>query len=52
MYKQSGKNVVIIDEYDKPPLLDTMTNSLLHKAMRDKRKGFYGMFKPSERFDA
>jgi len=50
MYKQSGKKVVvIIDEYDKP-LLDTMTNGLLHKAMRDKLKGFYGILKPSDKY--
>ena len=39
--------VVIIDEYDKP-LLDTMTESPLHKDMRNELKGFYGILKSSD----
>jgi len=50
MHKQTGKRVVvIIDEYDKP-LLDTMTNASLHKEIRDKLKGFYGILKPSDKY--
>jgi len=50
MCKQGGKKVVvIIDEYDKP-LLDTMTDGPLHKAMRDKLKGFYGILKPADKY--
>ena len=50
MYEQAKKQVaVIIDEYDKP-LLDTMTDTPLHKTIRDKLKGFYGILKPSDRY--
>ena len=43
------KVVVIVDEYDKP-LLDTMTDSSLHKIIRDELKGFYGTLKPSDKY--
>jgi len=50
MHDKAGKKaVVIIDEYDKP-LLDTMTDGPLHKTIRDKLKGFYGILKPSDRY--
>ena len=50
MHEQAGERVVvIIDEYDKP-LLDTMTDSPLHKTIRDELKGFYGILKPSDRY--
>ncbi|MCL2600750.1 MAG: AAA family ATPase, partial [Treponema sp.] len=50
MHERTGKKVaVIIDEYDKP-LLDTMTDGPLHKAIRGELKGFYGILKPSGRY--
>ena len=50
MHDKAGQRVaVIIDEYDKP-LLDTMMDAPLHRAMRDKLKGFYGILKPSDRY--
>ena len=49
-YKKTGeKTVVIIDEYDKP-LLETMTNSDTHIAIRDNLKGFYGVLKSYDEY--
>jgi hypothetical protein len=43
--ERAGERVaVIIDEYDKP-LLNTMENPELHKAIRNELKGFYGVLK-------
>ena len=49
-YEKAGeKTVVIIDEYDKP-LLETMTDSNLHIAIRDNLKGFYGVLKSYDEY--
>jgi len=46
--EKSGKNVVVlIDEYDKP-LISTMENPDLNKAIRTMLKGFYGVLKAED----
>jgi len=44
-----GKVVVIIDEYDNP-LLNTIDNPELNKAIREELKGFYSVIKHSDRY--
>jgi hypothetical protein len=48
--KQTGKRVVVlIDEYDKP-LISTMEDSTLYKAVLEKLTSFYGILKGSDQY--
>ncbi|MDR1886538.1 MAG: ATP-binding protein [Prevotellaceae bacterium] len=50
VYTQTGKRVVVlIDEYDKP-LISTMEDATLNKAIRENLKGFYGLLKGSDQY--
>jgi hypothetical protein len=46
--KYKERVAVIIDEYDKP-LLSTIDNRELHEQMRNALRGFYGVFKSSDK---
>jgi hypothetical protein len=49
-YEKTGRKVVVlIDEYDKP-LVNTLDNEDVNKAMRDTLKGFYGVLKSADAY--
>jgi len=50
MYKQSEKKSSSSSTNTTSPLLDTMTDAPLHKATRNKLKGFYSILKPSDKY--
>jgi len=50
LFKQTGKQVVIlVDEYDKP-LLQNMTNAVRQEHFRNSLKAFYSVLKTQDRY--
>ncbi len=48
-YEQTGRKVVLIDEYDKP-ILESLHDEGLNARMRDSLRGFYSVLKESDRY--